>query len=196
MATTRKRKSASPEPETPVREEDTPASPSAVEVEEIMKVMTEPLPIRLSPLALELTKFFQKDKAASADEGPALPKKRRIIQIVDVIHGTPSPTPASRIAIDQTAETAEAKGAAAEATRAETFEAETGAAEAAGAETGATEDPNLEDTLEVIDNILLKMTEEESVVAAACTATEKGKNKLKTFWRKKILNFKIYLGKN
>jgi hypothetical protein len=41
-----------------VQEEDTPATPSAVEVEEIMKVMTEPLPVKLSPLALELTKFF------------------------------------------------------------------------------------------------------------------------------------------
>ena len=58
VATAKKRKSASPEPETPVREEDTSASPSAVEVEEIMKVMIEPLPFRLSPLALELTKFF------------------------------------------------------------------------------------------------------------------------------------------
>ena len=96
VATTRKRKSASPEPETLVREEDTPATPSAVEVEDIMKVMTEPLPIRLSPLALKLIKFFQKDKAASADEGPALPKKRRIIQIADVIHGTLSPTPAQQ----------------------------------------------------------------------------------------------------
>jgi hypothetical protein len=196
VATTRKRKSVSPEPETLVREEDTPATPSAVEVEEIMKVMTEPLPIRLSPLTLELTKFFQKDKAASADEGPALPKKQRIIQIADVIHGTPSPTSASKIAIDQTAETAEAKGTSAEVTRAEIFEAETGAAEAAGAEVGATKDPNLEETLEVIDNILLKMTEEESVVAAASTATKKGKNKLKTLWGKKILNFKIYLGKD
>jgi hypothetical protein len=56
--TAKKRKSASPEPETPVQE-DTPASPSAIDVEEIMKVMTEPLPFRLSPLALELTKFFQ-----------------------------------------------------------------------------------------------------------------------------------------
>jgi hypothetical protein len=128
VATTRKRKSASPEPEMPVQEEDTPASPSAVEVEKIMKVMIEPLPIRLSPLALELIKFFQKDKAASADEGPALPKKRRIIQIADVINGTPSPTPASKIAIDQTAET---EGAAAEATRAEIFEADISAAEAA-----------------------------------------------------------------
>jgi hypothetical protein len=136
LAAARKRKTTSPEPETLVQEEDTPATPSAIEVEEIMKVMTEPLPVKLSPLALELTKFFQKDKAASAEEGPALPKKRRIIQIADVIHGTPSPTPASRIAIDQTAET---KGAAAEATRAETFEAETGAAEAVGAETEATD---------------------------------------------------------
>ncbi len=68
VATITKRKSASPEPKTLVREEDTPASPSAVEVEEIMKVMTEPLPIKLSPLALELTKFFQKDIASAADE--------------------------------------------------------------------------------------------------------------------------------
>jgi hypothetical protein len=152
------------------------------------------LPVKLSPLALELTKFFQTDKAASAEEGPVLPKKRRIIQIADVIHGTPSPTPASRIAIDQTTETAEAKEAAAEATRAETFEAETGAAEAAGAETGATEDPNLEDTLEVIDNILLKMTEEESVVAAASTDTEKGKKQAKDILEEEDFKFQDLLG--
>jgi hypothetical protein len=194
VATTRKRKSASPKPEALVREEDTPATPSAAEVEEIMKVMTEPLPTRLSPLALELTKFFQKDKAASADEGPALPKKRRIIQIADVIHGTPSPTPASKIAIDQTAETAEAKGTAAEATRAEIFEADTGAAEAAEAEIGATEDTNLEETLEVIDNILLKMTEEESVVAAASTATEKGKEPAEDILEEEDFEFQDLLG--
>jgi hypothetical protein len=88
VATSRKRKSASPEPETMVREEDTPATPSVVKVEEIMKVMTEPLPIRPSPLALELTKFFQKDKAASAAESPAKPRKRRIIQVTDVICNT------------------------------------------------------------------------------------------------------------
>jgi hypothetical protein len=194
VATARKRKTASPEPTTLVREEDTPATPSAVEVEEIMKVMTEPLPVKLSPLALELTKFFQKDKTASAEEGPALPKKRRIIQIADVIHGTPSPTPASRIAIDQTAETAEAKGAAAKATRAETFEAETDVAEAVGAEIGATEDPNLEETLEVIDNILLKMTEEESVVAAASIATEKGKKQAEDILEEEDFEFQDLLG--
>jgi hypothetical protein len=193
VAAARKRKTASPEPKTLVREEDTPATPSAADVEEIMKVMTEPLPVKLSPLAPELTKFFQKDEAALAEEGPALPKKRRIIQITDVIHQTPPPATVSKVAF---VETAEAKGAAAEATRVETPEAETGAAEATGAETGVTEDPNLENTLEVIDNILLKMANEETVVAAASTATEKGKKQIEDIWKKEILTFKIYLGKN
>jgi hypothetical protein len=39
------------------------------------------------------------------------------------------------------------------------------------------------------------MAEEEAVVAAVNTATEKGKSRLKTFWKKKILTFKIYLDK-
>jgi hypothetical protein len=117
VAAARKRKTASPEPKTLVREEDTPATPSTAEVEEILKVMTEPLPVKLSPLAPELTKFFQKDKEASAAESPALPKKRRIIQIADVIHQTPPPATVSKIVF---AETAEAEGATAEATRVET----------------------------------------------------------------------------
>jgi hypothetical protein len=79
-------KPASPKPKTLVREEETPATPSTADVEEILKVMTEHLPVKLSPLAPELTKFFQKDKEASATESPAKPKKRRIIQVVDVIH--------------------------------------------------------------------------------------------------------------
>jgi hypothetical protein len=152
----RKRKTASPEPKTLVQGEDTHATPSAAEVEEILKVMTEPLPIKLSPLAPELTKFFQKDKEASAAESIALPKKRRIIPIADVIHQTPPLATVSKIVF---AETAEAEGAAAEASRVETAEAETGEAEAAGAEAGTTEGSNLETTLEAIDNILLKMAE-------------------------------------
>jgi hypothetical protein len=40
-------------------------------VEEILKVMTEPLPIKLSPLAPQLTKLFQKEKEPSATESPA-----------------------------------------------------------------------------------------------------------------------------
>jgi hypothetical protein len=51
-------KPASPEPKILVREEEAPAVPSAAEVEEILKVMTESLPVKLSPLAPELTKFF------------------------------------------------------------------------------------------------------------------------------------------
>jgi hypothetical protein len=191
VAAARKRKTASPEPKTLVREEDTPATPSAADVEEIMKVMTEPLPVKLSPLAPELTKFFQKDEAASAEEGHALPKKRRIIQITDVIHQTPPPATVSKVAF---VETAEAKGAAAKATSVETLEAETGAAEATGAETGVTEDPNLEDTLEVIDNILLKMAEEETVVAAASTATEKGKKQIEDILEERDFNFQDLLG--
>jgi hypothetical protein len=71
VAASRKRKSASPKPVSPepkrlVRDEEVIATPSAAEVEEILKVMTESLPVKLSPLAPELTMFFQKDKEASA----------------------------------------------------------------------------------------------------------------------------------
>ena len=143
--------------------------------------MTEPLPIRLSPLALELTKFFQKDKVASAAESPAKPKKRRIIQVTDVIHQTPPPATVSKIVFAEIAE--------AEATGMKTSEAETGEAEA-----GATEESNLETTLEVIDNILLKMAEEEATVAAVNTATEKGKVQIDEISEEGDFNFQDLLG--
>jgi hypothetical protein len=187
-------KPVSPEPERLVQDEEAPATPSAAEVEEILKVMTESLPVELSPLAPELIKFFQKDKKASAAESPAKSKKRRIIQVIDVIHQTPPPVSASKIVI---AETAEAE--AAEATRAETTEiattgAETTGAEATGAEAGATEDSNLETTLEVIDNILLKLAEEEAAVAAVNTATEKGKEQIDEMSEEGDFNFQDLLG--
>jgi hypothetical protein len=103
-----------------------------------------------------------------------------------VIHQTPPPATVSKVAF---VETAEEKGATAEATRVEAPEAETGAAEATGAETGATEDLNLEDTLEVIDNILLKMAEEETAVTAASTATEKGKKQVDDILEERDFNF-------
>jgi hypothetical protein len=83
VAASRKRKVASPKPVSPeleglVRDEEVPASPSAAEVEEILKVMTESLPVKLSPLAPELTKFFQEDKEASAAESPAKPKNAEL----------------------------------------------------------------------------------------------------------------------
>jgi hypothetical protein len=180
-------KAASPEPERLVRDEEVPATPSAAEVEEILKVMTESLPVKLSPLALELTKFLQKDKEASAAESPVKPKKRRTIQVTDVIHQTLPPVSASKIVI---VETAEAEAAAAEATGAEITEIAP-----AGAEAGATEDSNLETTLEVIDNILLKMAEEEAVVAAVNTTTEKGKEQVEDILEENF-NFQDLLGQD
>jgi hypothetical protein len=177
VAVSRKRKGtspkpASPKPKTSAQEEEAPATPSAAEVEEILKVMTEPLPVKLSPLAPELTKFFQKGKEASAAESPAKPKKRRIIQVADVIHQTPPPTSALKIV------TADPTAIGAETAGAETGGAEATGAEVTGAETGTNEDPNLETTLEDIDNMLLRMAEEEFAVVTVNTATEKGKEQI------------------
>jgi hypothetical protein len=107
----------------------------------------------------------------------------------------------SKIAL---AETAEAEDTTAEATGVETTEAETGEAEATGAEaeatgaeaeaTGATEESNLETTLEVIDNILLKMAEEEDVMAAVNTTTEKGKKQIDEISEEGDFNFQDLLG--
>jgi hypothetical protein len=171
-------------------------------VEEILKVMTEPLPTRLSPLAPELTKFFQKDKEASATESPAKPKKRRIIQVADVIHQTPPPTLASKIVTTETtatgSETTGAEATGADATRAEATGAEaTGAtteAEATGAETGITEDPNLETTLGDTDNILLRMAEEEAAAVAVNMTTEKGKEQIEDTLEEENFNFQDILG--
>jgi hypothetical protein len=61
VAVVKKRKAATPEPKVTEVEEETPSTPPAAEVAEILKVMTESLPIKLlSPLGLELTKLLQK----------------------------------------------------------------------------------------------------------------------------------------
>jgi hypothetical protein len=98
--------------------------------------------------------------------------------VTDVIHQTPPPVSVSKIVI---AKTAEAEAAAAEATGAETT----------GAEAGTTEDSNLETTLDVIDNILLKMAEEE---AAVNTATEKGKEHVEDILEEGSFNFQDLIG--
>jgi hypothetical protein len=110
--------------------------------------------------------------------------------VADVIHQTPPPTSASKIPFIESTVTAETTATGAEATGAGTE------AEGAGAETEIAEDPNLETTLGDIDNILLKMAEEEATAAAVDMAIEKGKSKLKTLWKKRTLIFKIYLDKN
>jgi hypothetical protein len=60
-ATSKKRKAATPEPKVAKMEEETPSTPSAAKVEEILKVMTESLPIKLlSPLGPHLTKLYRR----------------------------------------------------------------------------------------------------------------------------------------
>jgi hypothetical protein len=67
VATLKKRKASTPEPKVTEMEEKTPSTPPATEVEEILKVMTESLPIKLlSPLGPELTKLLQKKEEPSA----------------------------------------------------------------------------------------------------------------------------------
>jgi hypothetical protein len=59
VTTSKKRKAATPEPTIAEIEEGAPSTPSATKVEEILKVMTESLPIKLlSPLGPELTKLL------------------------------------------------------------------------------------------------------------------------------------------
>jgi hypothetical protein len=58
VATSKKIKTATPEPKMAETEEEAPSTPSAVEVEEILQVMTESLPVKLlSPLGPQLTKL-------------------------------------------------------------------------------------------------------------------------------------------
>jgi hypothetical protein len=61
VAALKKRKAATLEPKVTEVEEETPSTPPAAEVAEILKVMTGSLPIKLlSPLGPELTKLLQK----------------------------------------------------------------------------------------------------------------------------------------
>jgi hypothetical protein len=60
-------------------EEETVATPSATDVEEILKVMTESLPIKLSPLGPHLTKLFQKEKEPSLTKKVARPKNEELL---------------------------------------------------------------------------------------------------------------------
>jgi hypothetical protein len=67
VATSKKRKTTTPEPKMVEIEGEAHSTPSAGEVEEILKVMTKSLPIKLlSPLGPHLMKLLQKK-----DESPA-----------------------------------------------------------------------------------------------------------------------------
>jgi hypothetical protein len=71
----KKRKVAAPKKKATDTEEETHSTPSAANVEEILKVMTESLPIKLSPLGPHSTKLLQK-KEPSATKKSAGPKNK------------------------------------------------------------------------------------------------------------------------
>jgi hypothetical protein len=153
VATSKKRRAATPKPKAAEIEEETPSTPSTAEVEEILKIMIESLPIKLlSPLGPQLTKLLQKKDEPSAAKKVAVgPKKRRIITVMQAIEETPPPALASKM---------------------------TPAAEAvASTEDVTAEATNLKSTLSAIDKVLLDLATEETVAAAEALAAvpEKGK---------------------
>jgi hypothetical protein len=151
----KKRKASSPKQKAIDEGEGTSATLSAIEVEEILKVMTESLPVKLSPLGPHLTKLFQKEEEPTKTMKAAKPKKQRIITVTEVIEGTPPGASAPKAPAIESATTTEV--APSEATN----------AEAAGAE-----DINLESMVADIDKILLNMAVEEAAAEEAAAATE------------------------
>jgi hypothetical protein len=149
----KKRKASTPKQKAIDEEGGNPATPSATEVEEILKVMTESLPVKLSPLGPHLTKLFQKEKEPAKMKG-ARPKRQRIITVTEVIEGTPPGASAPKAsAIESTTAT---KTAPSEAT----------------AEEARAEDINLESMVADIDKILLNMAAKEDAAEEAAAATE------------------------
>jgi hypothetical protein len=147
-------------------------TPSTVEVEEILKVMTESLPIKLlSALGPQLTKLLRKKDEPSAAKKAVRPKKRRIVTDMQAIEETPPPASASRI---------------------------TPAAEvAASVEAVTTEATNLESTLSAIDKVLLDLAVEETIAAAEevlAAVPEKGKETAEDISKEKGFNFQNIIG--
>ena len=94
IAASKKKKAVALKRKTTDIEDEAPSTSPAADVEEILKVMTESLPIKLSPLGPHLTKLLQKEKEPSAAKKPAGPKKRRIIHVIEAIEKTPPPASA------------------------------------------------------------------------------------------------------
>jgi hypothetical protein len=172
VATSKKRKIATLELKMAEIEEGAPSTPSATKVEEILKVMTESLPIKLlSPLGRQLTKLLQKKDEPSTAKKAVGPKMRRIVTIIQAIEETPPPASASKI---------------------------TPAAEvAASAEAATAEATNLESTLSDIDIVLLDLAAEEAAASAEevlATVPEKGKEVAEDISKEKGFNFQNIIG--
>jgi hypothetical protein len=71
VAVPKKRKASVAKPKTTNIEEEIPSTPLATDVEEILKVMTESLPLKLSPLGPQLMKLLQKKEEPTAIKKPA-----------------------------------------------------------------------------------------------------------------------------
>jgi hypothetical protein len=175
-----KRKAAALKQKTTDIEDEARSTPPIADVEEILKVTTESLTVKLSPLGPHLTKLFQKEKEPSVAKKPDEPKKRRIIHVVEVIEQTPPLASASKTpAIESTAAVVAAP------TEAKSVEAETA------------EDVNLEATLSEIDTMLLDVAAEEAAAAAEeipSTVAGKGKEKAEDISEEEDFNFQDILG--
>jgi hypothetical protein len=158
----KKRKAIAPKQKAIDEEEETATTPSATDVEEILKVMTESLPVKLSPLGPHLTKLFQKEKEPAKTKKADKPKKQRIITVTEVIEGTPPQASALKApAVESTTATEAAPSGAT-------------AAEAATAE-----DIHLESIIANIDKILLDMAAEEAAAATEETMAQSPKRRKK-----------------
>jgi hypothetical protein len=180
ITASKKKKASALKRKTPEIEDEAPSTPPAIVVEEILKVMTESLPVKISPLGPHLTKLFQKEREPSAAKKPDEPIKRRIIRVVEVIEQTPPLASASKSPAIESSAAAEAAPAEAESAEAETAE-----------------DVNLDATLSKIDTMLLDAVAEE--VAAAVeeisgTVAGKGKEKAEDISEEEDFNFQDILG--
>ena len=175
----KKRKASTPKQKSIDEEEKTSATSSATEIEEILKVMTETLPVKLSPLGLHLTKLFHKEKEPTKTKAPR-PKRQRIVTVTEVIEATPPRASAPKVpAIESTTAT------------------EAAPSEATDAEATRAEDINLESMALDIDKILLDMAAEEAAGAteeASAPEAEKKKEIAEETLEDEIFNFQNLVG--
>jgi hypothetical protein len=129
------------------------------EIEEILKVMTETLPVKLSPLGLHLTKLFHNEKEPAKTKA-SRPKRQRIVTVTEVIETKPPRAPALKMSAIEIMTATEAVPSEA-------------AAEEAKAKDANSEGINLESIAADIDKMLLNMAVEETAVATEETTTAK-----------------------
>jgi hypothetical protein len=155
----KKRKASTLKQKSIDEKEKTSTTSSATEIEEILKVMTETLPVKLSPLGLHLMKLFHKEKEPTKTKAPR-PKRQRIVTVTEVIEATPPRASAPKVpAIESTTATEVVPSEA--------------AAEEARAEDAKTKDINLESIAADIDKMLLNMAAEKAAAATEETTAAK-----------------------